>query len=89
MGTVGLELFLQAFALLCVLYCLPDVRPADQVFSPVVCHNCPADAQFSVSGSYTTPTTLPLPPVTGTTLGKIFWILVLPPLPLLALSLPC
>ena len=35
-----------------------------------------------------TPTLPPLP-VTGATLGKDFWKLVLPPLPLLALSLPC
>ena len=48
-------LFLQAFALLSVLYCLP-VRPTDQVFSPAARPNCPADVQFSVSGSYATPT---------------------------------
>ena len=41
MRTEGLVLFLQAFALLSVLYC---------------CCNCPADAQLSVSGSYATPT---------------------------------
>ena len=93
MRTVGLVLFLQAFALLSVLYCLPAVKPSDQVFSPAVRPNCPADVQFSVSGSYATPTpTYPHAtptPVTGDTLGKIFWMLVLPPLPLLVLSLPC
>ena len=56
MRTVGLVLFRKAFILLLLWYCLPAVRPADQVFSPAVRPNCPADAQFSVSGPCATPT---------------------------------
>ena len=89
MRTVGLVLFLQAFALLSVLYCLPAVKPSDQAFSPTV---QPMFSSVSVDRMPPLPPptpTPPLPPVTGDTLGKIFWILVLPPLPLLVLSLPC
>ena len=60
MRTVGLVLFLQAFALLSVLCCLPAVRPSDQVFSPAGCHNCPASVQcqWIIRHPYhTTPTT--------------------------------
>ena len=60
------------------LLCAPTVQP---MFSSVSVDHMPP---------LPPPTpTLPLPPVTGDTLGKIFWILLLPPLPLLVLSLPC
>ena len=89
MRSVGLVIFLQAFALLSVLYCLPAIRHADQVFSPAVCHNC-LDSWCSVWCHWIVHHPYPHPPpLTGATLGKICWILVLHPHPLLALSLPC
>ena len=48
--TVNLVLFLQAFALLSVLHCLPAVRHADHVFSSAVYHNYRAPSEHSYSG---------------------------------------
>ena len=60
------------------LLCAPTVQP---MFSSVSVDRMPPQPPPNP--------TPPLPLVTGDTLGKIFWMLVLPPLPLLVLSLPC
>ena len=60
-STVSLVLFLQAFALLSVLHCLPAVRHADHVFSQAVYRKYRAASEHRDSGLYVTPPPTPPP----------------------------